>query len=99
MDRRGFFRTAGGGVVAICSICASLTRATAEEAHWTYSGAQGPDHWGELASEAKVCTAGSEQSPIDLTGRGWDCQEFRAGLGMMGAKEAVHAATQRTSHS
>jgi hypothetical protein len=28
-----------------------------------------------------------------------DCQEFRAGLGMMGAKEAVHAATQRTSHS
>jgi carbonic anhydrase len=68
MDRRGFFRTAGGGVVAICSICASLARTTAEEAHWTYSGAQGPDHWDELAPEAKVCTAGSEQSPIDLTG-------------------------------
>jgi carbonic anhydrase len=68
MDRRGFFRTAGGGVVAICSICASLARATAEGAHWTYSGAQGPDHWGELAPEAQVCAAGSEQSPIDLTG-------------------------------
>jgi hypothetical protein len=66
--QKRLFRTAGGGVVAICSICASLARATAEEAHWTYSGAQGPDHWGELAPEAKVCTAGSEQSPIDLTG-------------------------------
>ena len=28
-----------------------------------------------------------------------DCQEFRAGLGMMGAKEPAHAATQRTSYS
>jgi putative transposase len=28
-----------------------------------------------------------------------NCQEFRAGLGMMGAKEPAHAATQRTSYS
>ncbi len=28
-----------------------------------------------------------------------DCQEFRAGLGMMGAKEPDHAATQRASYS
>jgi len=28
----------------------------------------------------------------------WDCREFRAGLGMMGAKEPTHAATQRTSY-
>ena len=28
-----------------------------------------------------------------------DCQEFRAGLGMMGAKEPTDAATQRTSYS
>lgn len=28
-----------------------------------------------------------------------DCQEFRAGLGMMGAKEPAHAATQRTPYS
>src|SRR5437773_12149306 len=27
-----------------------------------------------------------------------DCQEFRAGLGMMGAKEPAHAATQRTPY-
>jgi hypothetical protein len=28
-----------------------------------------------------------------------NCQEFRAGLGMMGAKEPNHAATQRASYS
>jgi transposase-like protein len=27
-----------------------------------------------------------------------DCREFRAGLGMMGAKEPTHAATQRPSY-
>jgi hypothetical protein len=34
-----------------------------------------------------------------LARTGWDCQEFRAGLGMMGAKEPAHAATQRTPYS
>src|ERR1700749_4066147 len=29
----------------------------------------------------------------------WDCQEFRAGLGMIGAKELDDATPQRTSHS
>jgi hypothetical protein len=28
-----------------------------------------------------------------------ECQEFRAGLGMMGAKEPAHAATQRASYT
>jgi transposase len=28
-----------------------------------------------------------------------DCREFRARLGMMGAKEPAHAETQRTSYS
>jgi hypothetical protein len=28
----------------------------------------------------------------------WDCREFRAGLGMIGAKEPDDAATQRTSY-
>ena len=29
----------------------------------------------------------------------WDCQEFRARLGMMGAKEPAHAETQRAAYS
>ncbi len=37
-----------------------------EAAHWTYSGAQGPDHWGTLAPEFSLCALGMNQSPIDL---------------------------------
>jgi hypothetical protein len=29
----------------------------------------------------------------------WDCQEFRARPGMMGAKEPAHAETQRAAYS
>ena len=41
--------------------------ATAGEAHWGYSGAQGPDHWAQLSPKNAAC-AGVNQSPIDLTG-------------------------------
>lgn len=34
--------------------------------HWAYNGEEGPDHWGELASEFSTCGTGSAQSPIDL---------------------------------
>lgn len=34
--------------------------------HWTYSGAEGPRYWGELAQEFGLCKAGKNQSPIDL---------------------------------
>ena len=41
-----------------------------------------------------------EQNDEWAVQRARDCQEFRAGLGMMmGAKEPAHAATQRTSYS
>ena len=35
---------------------------------WSYSGATGPEHWGELKPEYAACKAGHNQSPIDLTG-------------------------------
>ncbi len=37
-------------------------------AHFTYSGAAGPDHWGQLSPSYSTCSEGREQSPIDLTG-------------------------------
>jgi transposase, IS5 family len=65
--------------------------------------------WSFLDSRfAGVCAPGQPGLPTRLVaGRFilkhmhdlWDCQEFRAGLGMMGAKEPAHAATQRTSYS
>lgn len=34
--------------------------------HWDYDGAEGPDHWGELAEDFHMCAKGANQSPIDL---------------------------------
>ncbi len=33
---------------------------------WSYEGATGPEHWGELKPEYKMCLNGQEQSPIDI---------------------------------
>lgn len=35
-------------------------------AHWSYSGASGPQAWAELAPEFTTCATGSRQSPIDI---------------------------------
>lgn len=33
---------------------------------WSYEGANGPDHWGDLDPDYAVCKSGKEQSPIDI---------------------------------
>jgi len=35
-------------------------------AHWSYEGEEGPEHWGELIEEYRMCSEGLNQSPIDL---------------------------------
>jgi carbonic anhydrase len=35
-------------------------------AHWTYEGAEGPEHWGDEPSYA-TCSTGTSQSPIDIS--------------------------------
>src|SRR6266566_6622174 len=35
---------------------------------WSYSGAEGPEHWGNLKPEYDSCTRGHRQSPIDIRG-------------------------------
>ena len=43
------------------------TVAPAEEnAHWTYKGEHGPEHWAKISKENGSC-AGREQSPVNLT--------------------------------
>jgi carbonic anhydrase len=37
-------------------------------AHWEYEGTGGPTHWGTLDNAYKKCSAGKEQSPIDIRG-------------------------------
>ena len=35
--------------------------------NWSYSGANGPAHWGSIDPAYSACSTGAEQSPIDLT--------------------------------
>ena len=35
-------------------------------AHWSYAGAEGPEHWGDLSPDYAACKAGRMQSPIDI---------------------------------
>jgi len=51
------------------------TKETAKESqvgngkhHWSYSGKEGPEFWGELSKDYKTCKIGSNQSPIDIKG-------------------------------
>jgi carbonic anhydrase len=37
-----------------------------EAVHWSYSGETGPSHWSELAAANSACSAGVEQTPIDI---------------------------------
>lgn len=39
-----------------------------DQAHWSYSGADGPEHWGDLEPDYSVCKTGTRQSPIDIEG-------------------------------
>lgn len=36
------------------------------EVHWAYSGATGPENWGQLKPEFRQCMLGKRQSPIDI---------------------------------
>ena len=63
MDRRHALKALTG--LALCPLCASIGFA-AEGAHWTYEGATGPAKWGDIDAASKVCSAGSQQSPIDI---------------------------------
>lgn len=63
MNRRHALKALAG--LALCPICAS-TGFAAEGAHWSYEGPNGPAHWGDADAASKVCSAGSQQSPIDI---------------------------------
>jgi carbonic anhydrase len=64
MNRRHALKALAG--LALCPICASAGFA-ADGAHWSYQGETGPGHWGDIDAASKVCSAGSQQSPIDIT--------------------------------
>lgn len=44
----------------------ALSAAQEAHPHWTYSGQEGPVHWGKLDSSYAACSLGHTQSPIDI---------------------------------
>jgi len=54
-------------VCALILVSAASASAQHAAAHWTYSGEDGPSHWGSLSSDFAACSTGREQSPIDIT--------------------------------
>ena len=49
------------------SLSAAIDVALADGgAHWTYEGAEGPEHWGELDPHYIACRNGHSQTPIDI---------------------------------
>ena len=44
----------------------AATATAGHDIHWGYSGHGGPEHWGELSSDFKMCMIGKNQSPIDI---------------------------------
>ena len=43
-----------------------LTAANKNHAPWSYEGANGPEHWGDLDDAYALCKTGKQQSPIDI---------------------------------
>ncbi|WP_162459527.1 carbonic anhydrase [Kocuria sediminis] len=56
--------TAAPGAPPTASAASSAPEQAA--AQWSYEGATGPRHWGELADEFTTCSTGTAQSPIDV---------------------------------
>jgi len=40
--------------------------ASGHAVHWSYAGAEGPEHWGDLSPAFAACKSGRMQSPIDI---------------------------------
>ena len=54
-------------VTAACML-GSPAAFAGDETRWNYLGEHGPDHWGALDKSYSTCAAGSQQSPVNLTG-------------------------------
>ena len=52
----------------LAGMCLSTSAIADKQAHWSYSGPGGPEHWGKLAKEFSTCSIGKNQSPVNITG-------------------------------
>ena len=54
--------------VAMVTVLATGSTGTILAQHWRYEGEAGPQNWGKLDPNFRVCASGKNQSPIDLKG-------------------------------
>ena len=54
------------GMVLTFGFVAPVRGVRADDHPWTYEGAEGPEHWGELSPDYELCGIGVEQSPVDI---------------------------------
>ena len=65
MQRRYFL--AGLGALGACPLCTRRV-AAADHEHWSYGGKTGPGRWGQVDKANAACSAGSQQSPLNISG-------------------------------
>jgi carbonic anhydrase len=63
LQRRQVLKLFAG--LALCPLCAST--GSASTSLWSYEGATGPEKWGGLDAADAACSAGGQQSPIDIS--------------------------------
>src|SRR5512136_830512 len=51
-------------VLALCLAPAAVM--ASDPVHWGYDGEVAPEHWGDLSPDFVACSAGREQSPVDI---------------------------------
>jgi carbonic anhydrase len=54
------------GLLLAVAMLAPATSFAQWKTPWTYDGATGPEHWGDLDPEYSACKTGQQQSPIDI---------------------------------
>ena len=61
-----------GAVTLVLLVTATVLQSATAKAQWktpwSYEGARGPEHWGDLDPEYAACKTGKEQSPVDIRG-------------------------------
>lgn len=53
-------------LLALCALSLNALGHHEGETHWSYTGDDGPAHWGDLSPAFAACRDGKNQSPVDL---------------------------------
>ena len=66
IDTPGFVRVVSVLFATAAALSGPVSLAAEEHAHWSYSGATGPEKWSTLEHDFGSCALGKTQSPIDI---------------------------------